>query len=215
MGDPDPSRARPAITVGATGLAAGRPDVVHLGLGVETRADTPGRAFGEALAAGATLVRLVERRGVPPEDRRTTDISVTAVFDHQRQVVSGHQAVYLLTVRVPDIVTAGAILDDAADDDDLARVLRVHSITFSFDDPEPLRSAARAAAVASARRRAEELAAAAGVGLGPVRSIVESDSGFAPVMVMRPQRMREASAAVESGTHQVAVQVTITFDIAG
>lgn len=204
---------RPAIRVTATGMAAARPDVVELALGVETRAVTPGEALTQAAAAAEALLRHIERRGVLPEDRQTTHVGVTAVFDHQRQVVGHHQASYRLKVKLPDVVAAGVLLNDAATEAELAEVLRVDSIAFSFTDSEPLLSAARANAVAAARRQAEELADAAGVVLGAVRSITEGDGNVAGRVVSKGVVM-QAAAPLEAGTHQLAVQVSVTFDIA-
>ncbi|MDP9388103.1 MAG: SIMPL domain-containing protein [Actinomycetota bacterium] len=131
----------------------------------------PGEALRLAADALTALVRLLERRGVAGDDRHTAHVSVNAVFDHQRQVVSHHEASYQRRVKVADVATAGALLDETSADAHLAGVLRVHAIGFSFADPEPLLAAARAEAVASARRRAQELAAAARVALGPSRGV--------------------------------------------
>ena len=71
---------------------------------------------------------------------------------------------------------------------------RVNSVSFSVDDPEVPLKDARTKALANAKAHAEVLAAAAGVKLGPARSITESGGGITP-----PPFERQAAQPVPSG----------------
>lgn len=205
--------ARPAISVDAVGAAAGTPDVVLLTLGVETAAAAPGPAMRAAASAASALGELLGANGVAEGDRQTSHVSVQPVFDHQRQVVSHHQATYLYDVMVRDLDAAGTIVDQASGADELAEVLRVRNIALGFSDSEALLAEARRRAVLAARRQAEQLASAAGVALGPLRTLSE---GSPPAsigrmqLVARPQR----AAAVEPGTSELLVRVHAVYDIA-
>ena len=78
--------------------------------------------------------------------------------------------------------------------------VRVNHVSFEVDNPERFEGEARDKAVADARARAEQLAKAAGVKLGPARSVNETFGGGPPVpdaleAVARPRtasRLRSA-----------------------
>ena len=81
---------------------------------------------------------------------------------------------------------------------------------------EPLGADARREAVEKATRQASELAVAAGVTLGPIRSIVEGSAGAPP----GPRPMLRAMVAAEAvplepGTQRLSVTVEIEWEITG
>ena len=209
----------PVIVVSAVGTATGRPDVVVLTLGIEVSGRTPGEAMRKAASAAAALDRVCAEQGVAEEDRRTVQVSVQPIFDHQRQAVSQHQATYSLRLTVRDLDRAGVVVEAASEDDSLGTVLRVHHLGLAFSDPERLLAEARARAVAAARRQAEQLAEAAGAVLGPLRSLTE---GTPPDTIGAPayggasfQMQTIAAMPVQPGTQELAVQVVATYEIAG
>lgn len=211
--------ASPFITVTAIGTATGRPDFVLLTLGIEVTGSTPGEAMRKAAASAVAMDRVCAEQGVADDDRRTVQVSVQPIFDHQRQAVSQHQASYALRVTVRDLATAGAVVEAASGHEALEGVLRVHQLDLAFAGPERLVAEARARAVATARRHAEQLAEAGGVVLGPLRSLIE---GSRPGSLGTPtyggaamQMQTIAAMPVQPGTQELTVEVVATYDIAG
>lgn len=204
----------PAISVVGVGAVTGTPDLVLLTLGVETAAATPGEAMRAAASKAVVLDQVFANHGISELDRQTVHVSVQPVFDHNRQVVSHHQATYLFRVTVRDLAAAGEVVDQAADEL-LSDVLRVQHIAMSFADPEPMLSEARTRAVVAARRQAEQLAAAAGVGLGPLRLLSEGPTpGLAgQADFSGGQVRRQAAMTIQPGSQDLSVQVFATFDI--
>ncbi|TAM78533.1 MAG: DUF541 domain-containing protein, partial [Chloroflexota bacterium] len=92
-------------------------------------------------------------------------------------------------------------------------------ISFSLADPEAASGQARTAAMADARTRAQTLASAAGVRLGPVTSISEtSASEPQPVAYDGGAPAAPGSKAptqVQPGTTEVEVDLTVIFAIGG
>ena len=72
---------------------------------------------------------------------------------------------------------------------------------------------ARADAVARAAEKAETLASAAGVALGPVQMISEGGAVSAPAPMMRGAMMEAAAVPIASGELTIRVTVTATFAI--
>jgi uncharacterized protein YggE len=118
-----------------------------------------------------------------------------------------------VTATLHDIGAAGALIDQAAAA--AGDAIRVQTIDFSIADESAARAEARADAVRRALAQARQLADAAGVGLGPVRSIVEL-AGERPPMPYAAAADRAALAVpVQPGTQELAVTVEVVHEIAG
>ena len=112
-----------------------------------------------------------------------------------------------------DLANLAAIVDGSLS----AGATSLDGLSFRVDDPREAERAARTAAVAEARSRAEILAEAAGVAIAGVADIIE---GGPPPTWPQPKaaQMLRASAdagtPVEAGTTEISVTVTVTFRIA-
>jgi uncharacterized protein YggE len=107
------------------------------------------------------------------------------------------------------------VLDDAAEAGGDA--VRINSISFTVDDPEQYEADARKAAVEDARKRAEELAALAGVTLGKVRSISESGASIPFAKRGLEGMMLQSAAAprtpISPGETEISISVSVVYRI--
>jgi uncharacterized protein YggE len=202
-----------AIIVVGVGSADAAPDCVRAHAGVSVVAPTVGEALRGAAAAQQRVIDVLLDAGVERAAIGTVGYQVGP--DHEGPRRSGHHRVdAMLEIRLPDAAMAGELLaglGDAAGD-----ALRIHGVVPEVSDPEPARRTARAAAVAAARAQAEELAAAAGVRLGRLRSLVEGGAGGRVFLdEARPMAgfMQAAAPGVEPGRRLLHVAVTATYDI--
>jgi uncharacterized protein YggE len=155
------------------------------------------------------VVAALKRAGVAAKDIRTTDFSVNFERPAEQPPQPGQYRVRnVVEVTIRDRDRVGDVLDGALS----AGASDVFGISFSIDDPRPLRAKAREAAVADARARAQELARASGVELGALLSL--SEEGSSPP---RPVAMRAMSLAagppIESGELTVSAQVQAVYEI--
>jgi uncharacterized protein len=209
--DGNGAAAAPTITARGAGTVRGAPDVATLVLAVQTRDAAAGAALGAAGTGATALVGALERGGVAAADRRTSGLSVTPAFDRNGQV-SGYEATTEITATVRDTNAAGALVDAASQA--VGDALRVRGITFSIDDDSDLRTRARDDAVRQAQARAHQLATAAGVDLGAVRTIREVPADAA--VPYASDAVRAAAAVpIESGSQELTVVVEITYGIDG
>lgn len=149
--------------------------------------------------------------GVALHDIRTSsfDIWREDVRDDQGTVTANRYHVthdYQVTVRAMDEI--GTLVPAAV----AAGANSVSGITFMMSDPSALQSRARAAAMADARSRAEELATAAGVQLGKPISIEErvvAQGGRGPVAFARASD----SSPIAAGQLSVEIDVSVRFAI--
>jgi hypothetical protein len=109
----------------------------------------------------------------------------------------------------------GEIVDAATQ----AGANNVSSPVFAIDDPETVKTEARAEAFAKAKTRAEDLAKAAGVTLGDIVTFSENDGEVAPQpyynAYLSADSMAEKSvgAAIAPGSQEVNVTVNVTYAI--
>ncbi len=202
------------ITVSGLGEAAAAPDMAQIRLGVAREARRADQALSETSAAMRAIMAALSEAGVAPEEMQTTGLSLSPRYHHssnQAPEVVGYVAQNMLTVRVTALEKLGAILDATSD----AGANQIQGLSFGIAAPQPLRDAARRAAVADARARAALYAEAAGVTLGPLLSLREEGAGGGPrPMAMEMARMASDAVPVAEGELTLSARVTMVFAIA-
>lgn len=203
--------AAPMISVTGTGTVEAAPDIATLSIGVTTQGATAAEALAANSAATEAVIARLTAAGIEPRDLQTSNLSLNpnwTGYDVSNPTISGYVAANLLTVRVRQLDTLGAVLDAAVTDG--ANTL--NGLTFGLADPEPVLNEARKEAVADARAKAALLAEAAGVTLGKLVSISEGAAPGDPVPMFRA----EASAApvpLAGGELGLSASVTLHYQI--
>lgn len=206
---PPPAR----ITVTGEGRVDAAPDLATISLGVTTEAKSAAGALAANSTAMAAVLERLRAAGIAERDLQTSGLSVNPVWtgydqSGRKPEIAGFQAANVLSVRVRALDSLGAVLDAAVKDG--ANTL--NGLSFGMAEPQPLLDEARKRAVADARRKAELMAAAAGVRLGAVESISEA-GGYQPPM---PQFRAESAMAAEAvpvaqGEVSLAASVTVVW----
>jgi hypothetical protein len=201
------------ITAAGVGTVTGKPDVLTVSLGVDTRAPRAKEALDDNNQRAAALIDTLKQKGVAEKDIQTSQLSIYPTFDSQGQRITGYQVSNMVTAKLRDLANAGALIDSAADS--AGDAIRVNSIGFSIDDDSALRATARADAVGRAKAQAQQMADAAGVKLGKVRSISESSAGSPPVYPMPAMASDGAAKSVplEAGSQQLSHTVVVVYEI--
>ncbi len=207
---------RPSIEVVGSGIVAVEPDLVELTLGLMFRAPTAAAALEQLAAGGTQLAHLLDVRGIPPSDRRTEQLQLSTRYDDYSQSVIGHVASQATAVRLGAVDQVGPLLDQASRLD-LGDALQANGLVWVSTGEAEARREARRLAVEDALQRCRELAAAAGLSLGPVRAIGEER----PLDMGGRRRLGPMSLAaagpvsVEPGRLEFGVSVRIVCDILG
>jgi uncharacterized protein YggE len=202
------------ITVTGSAEAEAVPDLATITAGVETRADTAAEALARNSEAMSAVLAAIEAGGVARRDVQTSQLSISPVYEPysegapEAQKVAGYEAANMVTIRVRDVARLGATVDAVTG----AGANRIFGIGFKVSEPKPVLDTARREAVADARAKAELLAEAAGVKLGPVLRIGETVNAPGPVF-MRAEAMADKATPVESGTVALQAQVEIVYGL--
>lgn len=205
------------IVVTGQGEAYGEPDVANVSLGVSITNTDVGQAVSQANQAMADITTALGGVGIDPKDVQTTNYNVWPQQQIDRTTgestgVTTYHVDSSLQVKVRDIAKAGQVIQEALD----AGANSVNGLSFGINDPKPLESQARSAAIDDARQRAGELADALGVKLGEPTQVSESTSGVPQPRALSAeaaQGLGGGAVPISTGQLSVSVQVNVTFQL--
>lgn len=208
------------ISVSAEGTASAVPDMAVINLTVLREAETAREALNANTAAMNEVLAALKEDGIEDRDIQTSNFSIQPRWVYpksedgsQTPTISGYQVTNGLTVRIRDLERLGDILDASVS----LGVNQGGQIAFTNDTPDETISAARKNAVTNARKKAEEMAEAAGVKLGRITSMSEQSYSNPPMPMARMDMMKvqaeSAPVPVAAGENQYSVSVQMTFEL--
>ncbi|WP_171122920.1 MULTISPECIES: SIMPL domain-containing protein [unclassified Ruegeria] len=204
------------ISVAAAGTVQTAPDMATINLGVTNEDAQASIAMQATSDAVSQILSRLEELGVEAQDIQTRDISLSPVWSGrgnqagEKAEITGFVASNRVIVRVQDLSQLGSLMDaviqDGAND--------FGGLSFGVKDPKPLEAEARAKAVAEATAKAEQLAQAANLTLGPVQTINEQVASVRPAAQMREFNMADSGGVpVAGGEISISVTVSMEFGI--
>lgn len=207
--------SRNTIHVAGVGEAKGAPDIASIQLGVNLVDTNLEQVIENGNQAIATITSALVEAGVDANDIRTTNYGIWPedIYDRSTGEATGERKYHsdvTLEVTIRSIDRMGEFIQTGLD----AGVNNIYGIGFSLDERTALETAARAAAIADARARAEELAAGLGKNVGDTLSISEGIAGLQTfgIGAARPQG-GGGGAPISPGQSTVTVEVSVVFEL--
>lgn len=181
-----PALADPAyLTVAGQGEVSATPDQVIINAGVTSSAKTAREALAQNSQTMTSVFAALKKQGVAERAIRTANFNLSPqyapaaqgmmAFPNDRPII-GYRVSNNVTVRLDDVSHAGTVLDALV----AAGANQANGLSYVFKNDEGLLTNAREAAVKSAFDHARTYAAAAGVTLGPLHAISDTNNGFMP-----------------------------------
>jgi len=210
------------ITVSGSGSVTGTPDRVTISFSVQTENSDVKLAQASNSLAMNNVIDALAAAGVPRDQMKTTDYTITPVYQDDKGVftskVKTYQVTNSLRVTLKDTNQTGQIIDTAVN----AGANQVDSIQFMLSDAQALalRNQALTKAVTNARADADTVAAALNVTITGTNT-ADISQGYTPVVYNRYDNLvmeagsakAAASTPIQSGDITVTAQVTITYNI--
>lgn len=203
------------ITVQATGTADVVPDAVRLSLSVSVLAESNEVALSQAATTAESVRTTLKDLGVEDADIATQTVMVSPEYSYtesEGQKIVGYRASQVFDVLIRDAENAGAVVDAVV----TAGGANV-SINYTspvVDDATSGTVAAREAAVAQARAKAEEYAKLLDVELGDLVYLTEVSAPTNVVVGAKSDAMAESSGTrIDLGTQEVTVTVEVRWEI--
>jgi uncharacterized protein len=202
-----------SVTVTAVGQVRAQPDQAVVRLGVETEDETAAQALSRNNQQMNALLESLRAAGIPSQDVQTQTIRLSPRFEEVEptegeptRAIVGYRAVNVVEVRSRDLQDLGEVIDTAVE----AGGNVVEGIRFEVSNRSRLLDQAREAAMAEARRKAEQLANAAGASIDQVLTIEEADRTPRPVPAPALE-VAEQAVPVEPGEETIEVTVEVSW----
>lgn len=202
------------IAVFGEGSVSRVPDMAVLQLGVENRSPSVKEAFAGNLEGMKKLKAAVLSFGVKESDITTVNYSVyyqePPYTDNPQKVTQGtYRVTNGISVIVRDTEKLGAIIEAAV----AAGANQLWGVNFQVSSMESAMEEARDKAIENARKKAEAMAAAAGVKVDEVISIAETGSGGVIPMNMKSMAYANGYDTVSPGESEIRTSVQMVFSI--
>lgn len=239
-----PAAASNTVTVVGEGEVPVVPDAAYVSVGVQTTGSTVAEATSENARLMASVLDTLRARGVRSQDIQTSGLSVSPQYAAPgstgarstapvpaapapaespypgygypyggRTEIVGYAASNTVVVTVNEVDRAGELLDAALG----TGANRVGGLRFGLRDTAAARNEAITKAVASARTKADVLAANLGLRVTGVSSVTEESvsAGYGgstvPMAIAMPAVPSMVSTPVQSGEQRVTAQVRVAF----
>ena len=203
------------LSVTGTGEARIAPDMAVVQLGVTTRADSASEAMRSNSTQQRAVIDALKAADIAEKDIQTSGLSLSPVMDYSQDrapTVNGYEANNMVSVRVSDIARLGEVLDAIVD----AGANQINGIAFTRNDGTDAEDDARREAVKDARHKAEILAEAAGMRLGPVLTLSDAVTNEGPPRPMMRAAAAQAEAMpVQAGEVSMSAEVQMVFAMMG
>lgn len=179
------------ISVSGEGEATVAPDMAVVSMAVSARGKDLAPSRDDVNTRTSSVLARLRELGVADADLQAPDVETHPEYGYRRdaQKLIGYRVSRSVTARVRALDTLGDVLDAAS----AAGANEVHGARMAASDPSAAEHAALASAVAAARASAEAIAVAAGVTLGDVIRVEESERVDLPRGMMRMAAMAEPS----------------------
>jgi len=208
------NNAQASLNVSATGSVSATPNRAMVTAGVVSE----GKTAREAMIGNATKMTSVfeelEAAGILKKNIQTSQLSLQPRYDYRDRrapTISGYEARNTVTAKSEDLDTVGAMLDALVK----AGVNNINGVNFSVNNPDAALAEARATAIKDAKAKAQAMADAAGVKLGKLMSLNESNFNASPrPMAMMSARMEsDAVTPIAAGEQSMNVTVNMRYAI--
>ena len=193
------------------------PDKASFSVGVSFNESTAKSAQEKADKAIASITKEYLDMGIEKKDIKTINYSLYPNYDYSNgsRATNGYSVNATLQVSVTDF----ALLNTAIDKATAIGANQINAVQFSLSDTKrkEVEKEARELAVADAKDRAESLAGTAGIRLGKVMNIIETNLSFPRPMyeiakVMTASEDSSVQTQVEPGTTTVNMSIMLSYE---
>jgi uncharacterized protein YggE len=210
----EPAGAAPVVTVRGEAQLEGPPDLATLTLTLHASGDSAERTRGQLADGSVAVPKLLQQYEAAIERSSTSGVHVAPVFNRRTPTkIIGYQGTFTTQIVVSDfeflspLVLALTTLSNS----------QLDGPWWSLRADNPMYREARIAAIADARRRADDYAAAFGTTVAGLVEVSDLNTGFNGVREMRTFAMAKGAEDTpfefEPATQTVSGQVTVRFSL--
>lgn len=203
------------FSVSGTGKITAIPDIATISLGIQISKPTVKSAKDEVNRITNQAVDTLKKLGLAEKDIKTENYSIYPEYDYSagRSRISGYRVSSNLEVTVRDLEKVNDVIDQTANLG--INTLGNISLKVNDDQLKKLQQQAREEAVKEAKTKAENLAQAAGMKLGRIINVSESEPySPRPVFLAADAKTMQAgeSTDIQVGSTDISLTVILTYE---
>ena len=171
-----PTAENDGILVTGSATIQTSPDLATLRVGVQSFDKNVEKAVNDNNTKIESIILNLGNKGLTEKDMETDQFNISPQREYRNNnppIVVGYNVSNILTVKIRNLESLGEIMQVAVG----SGANTINGLSFSIEDPNPLRQKARGFAMEDALSRAEILADASGVEVGKPISIQELSYG--------------------------------------
>ncbi len=194
------------------------PDEAQVRLGIDIKKDTVIGAQDEANQIINDISEAVKKLGIDKEDIQTQNYRVSTEYDYRspERRITGYRVNTQIVVKITNFEKLNQVIDTATS----LGANQVGGISFSLSEEkqDELKKEARKVAIDEAKDSAEELAKLAGIKLGRVVNVTESEGGNYNYPIYARAEMAldaggpEEATQIEPGSEIYRHSVTLSYE---
>ncbi len=219
---------KPAQTmaVSADGKVQATPDLATVTIGVMSQGTTAKDVKDQNNTKVNKVIEFIKQQGIDAKDIKTSQYNFYPQQDWSNGTarIIGYQGNQTVTVKVHDIDKGQTKLEAILDGSVNNGANEIQNVSFSFNDPDNLKQQARKQAIANAKTKAQELASEAGLTLGKIVSVSESNTSFpGPVPYAMDYAAGRGGAAmneaksiapdIQPGSQDITETMSVIFEV--
>jgi uncharacterized protein len=209
-----PENQERTVSVNGSAQVSLTPDIAYISIGVTTEGADAALAVERNNTQAQNVINRLKTLGIDEQDILTNNFSIypTPVYTPEGQ---SRETTFTVTntvfVTLRDLDQVGQILGAVVE----SGANQITGIQFDVADKTAALTEARQLAVDNSRQLAEELATAAGVNLGPVKSISMLGGHYPmPVTLQREVAVMDVgSVPISTGQLTITVDVNVVYEI--
>ena len=196
------------------GKATAVPDTAMVSVGVTSKAQAVEDAQAKTNRLASKIIEDIKKLGIEEKNIKTVNYSVNPDYDYSRgQTITGYTVNQTLEIKVKPIEKVNRVIDTATLDG--ANLIQGASFVFGDELQKKLEDEARKQAVDNARAKAESLANAAGIRLGKIIDVSESNQAV-PILLrgdLAVGGVKETPPTnITPGENSVNITVTLSYE---
>ena len=198
------------ITVTGNGTVDSTPNQASFDFGVTTNGATAAQALSSSSAEARSIIDALKKAGISAADIQTTQVSLWPQTTSNGMKITGYQASNSVNVTA-GLAKSGALVDAAVG----AGANNVDGPNLDTADKTSLYNQALDKALGDAKQKAEAIASATGLMLGPALKVREGGQATPILYADSLQARPAATAPIEAGTQKIQASVTVTYSAGG
>ncbi len=218
-----------SIGVSATATKDVAPDLLEIGIRVQTQSDNAQASQQENADVTKTLLAKLKALGINDSDIQTTSYSVDPVYSSNyacapdssncvwNSNLTGYSTTQTFNVDITQLDLGGAVIDAASQSGENETFVDSTSFTLKPDTRDAVENTLLEEASADAKIKAQNIADGLGVSLGKVLSASEDNYYYPSPLVMKSDIAASGAVApstqLSPGTLEISTSVSVSYEV--